>query len=146
MINQIYKKDQGFTLMELMVTVAIIGILASFGLPIYSNHVMNSERTSVGNEELNPILAAQEEFRRDNLTYTLNLTDLGLPNNPYTPPGGRFIISAVPCNINGAVLPITQCVELQAIGQDEQADDGDVIFNTLGTRNHIMPGGIIREF
>ncbi len=146
MINQIYKKDQGFTLMELMVTVAIIGILASFAVPIYSNYIMRSERTSVGNEELNPILAAQEEFRRDNLTYTLDLTDLGLPNNPYTTPSRRFIISAVPCNVNGAVLPITQCVELQAIGQDEQADDGDVIFNTLGTRNHRFRDGIIEEF
>ena len=146
MIKKQIHKSQGFTLMELMIVVAIIGILASIGLPIYSNHVMNSERISVGNEELNPILAAQEEFRRDNLTYTLDLTDLGLPNNPYTTPSRRFIISAVPCNVNGAVLPITQCVELQAIGQNEQADDGDVIFNTLGTRNHIMPGGIIREF
>ena len=143
--NQIHK-SQGFTLMELMITVAIVGILAAVVLPTYSSYVMHSERTSVGNEELNPILAAQEEFRRDNLTYTLDLTDLGLPNNPYTTPNRRFIISAVPCNVNGAVLPITQCVELQAIGQNEQAFDGDVIFNTLGTRNHVIPGGIIEEF
>jgi len=38
------QKQQGFTLVELMVTVAIVGILASIAYPSYQNSVMKSRR------------------------------------------------------------------------------------------------------
>ncbi len=67
------KQQSGFTLIELMITVAIIGILVGIAYPSYTNHVLKSRRTEA-KAILLEVAAAQESFFAQQNTYT---TDLG---------------------------------------------------------------------
>jgi len=62
------KTQKGFTLMELMITVAIIGILASIGIPSYSNYVIRGKVVE-GTAALSDGRIKMEQFYQDNRTY-----------------------------------------------------------------------------
>lgn len=49
---KIYKTNKGFTLIELMITVAVIGILAAIALPSYSKYIARSKRAEARAEML----------------------------------------------------------------------------------------------
>lgn len=132
------KKASAFTLIELMVTVAILGIIATIGIPQYQSYMMRAYRTDTITE-LQAILAAQERFYGDNITYTTNLLALGYTLNgagQYSYSEDRYRISARNCD----GMAINQCVELVAVARNEQARDGDLVVNTLGVENRIQNG------
>lgn len=84
---------QGFTLIELMVTVAVVAILAAIAYPSYTSYIAKSNRAEA-QTELMRLAALEEQYRVDHRTYTADLTKLGSPASGYTVAKGSFTITA----------------------------------------------------
>lgn len=59
---------QGFTLIELMIVVAIVAILAAIAIPSYLNYVTRSKLSEAYNS-LSAYRVSQEQFFQDNRSY-----------------------------------------------------------------------------
>src|SRR5688500_4137712 len=116
-----FPRRSGFTLMELLVVMAIVGILMAVAIPAYTSQMQRSRRSDAI-ASLQDIQLQQERYRADNPTYatTAQLTAAGapLPTSPYytfavtNPTATGYTLTATPGAVQardcrGAALTIT---------------------------------------
>jgi len=63
------KSQNGFTLIELMIVVAVIGILSAIALPSYNDYVLRGKLTEASTE-LASMRVKLEQYFQDNRTYS----------------------------------------------------------------------------
>ncbi|MEM7282617.1 MAG: pilin [Pseudomonadota bacterium] len=92
------KIQQGFTLIELMIVVAIIGILAAIAIPAYQDFTIRAQ-VSEGMSLASSLKADISEFFQDRGTLPADIAALGILN----PSSGKYV-SAV--TVGGGVITI----------------------------------------
>jgi type IV pilus assembly protein PilE len=124
------KDASGFTLIELMITVAIVAILASIAIPSYSRYVLRANRG-----EAKTVLLEASQFMERNFTeantYQKNAAgaDIALPATQSPKTGTiKYSISFA----DGS--PTQSAFTLRAIPQGGQTNDecGTLTLNSLG--------------
>ena len=71
------RRSAGFTLIELMITVAVVGILALVALPSYQDYIRKARRAD-GKSALLRVQLQQEKWRAGHTTYSADLAAIGV--------------------------------------------------------------------
>lgn len=125
------KKQMGFTLIELMIVVAIIAVIAGIALPSYQEHVKTSRRADAQGALLGLAQAMEQHFT-ENGTYAgaADGNDVPLIFATEAPLDGgtKFY------NLRADVANDGISYELQAQAKGAQAGDGNLLLRSTGAK------------
>jgi type IV pilus assembly protein PilE len=129
-------QQQGFTLIELMVVVAIVGILAAIAFPSYIDHVRKGRR----NDGMNALLDAagkMEIVRARKGSYTTDRDEANISTESLEGYYGNLTIVDPTDD-----CPISSCYLLEITGQNGQDEDRVTAYrlSSTGAKNRNEEG------
>ncbi len=125
------KKSQGFTLVELMVTVLIVGIIGAIAVPNYQRYVIRNNRAAV-QVEMTQISNLMEQYRTRQFSYTgATFQSIGLSTSsattlPFPSTGTANYTLGLTAAANGWTVTATPI--------NKQVRDGMLALDNLGRK------------
>lgn len=126
------KKQPGFTLIELMIVVAIIAILAGIGYPMYQDQ-MRKARRSEAQQLMLDAANRQEQYLLDARSYTDSFTDLNIKSD-------AFSCSGTTCSNDFYDVTMTETsgpppsFTITATAKGRQTEDGNMTLDNTGSK------------
>jgi type IV pilus assembly protein PilE len=127
-------KTSGFSLIELMIVLIIVGVLTGISLPAYQGYVLQSHRADAQSALLD-IASRQERFVAQNNTYTAEVsaaTGLGLGR--ITSREGYYNMTVAACGTG----TIATCYLITATAAGTQVNDADcltITYDSAGVKS-----------
>ena len=137
-----YRQESGFTLFEILIVVAIIGILASIAYPMYSEQVRETRRGDAQGALL-AFANAMERHYTENGTYNAGM---GTVNATLTAPPATLFASEAPLDGSEKFYDLRffrlspTFYEIRAIAKGAQTRDGNLRLTSTGQRQHDANG------
>lgn len=134
-------RQRGFTLAELMVTVAIIAILSAFAYPSYQEFILKGRRTEAKSALMGNMQLLERHYSQVN-TYNVSSTDATIwggykKYSGDNDTGSNYTISAAGCP---GVAADGQCIELRAVPRRADATCGTLVLRTNGQKDNMANG------
>ena len=135
------RAPKGFTLIELMIVIAIIGILAAVALPSYRQYIVRAARVQAQTELLE-LASLQEKIFLNSNGYAFSVaapyngtSSGGLGRGSGTTKDGRYTLTLVD-SAGAAMTAAAQGFTLKAspAAGSQQVSDGDILVTETGRR------------
>lgn len=131
------KKEKGFSLVELMIVVAIIGVLTMIAYPSYQDYIKSSNRAAA-QADLMSLGAAMERHKATSFSYkgaAQSLADTGKPGiyHTYSPSSEPYANRAYDLKITAATGS-TYVIEAKPSSGSPQGNDGSLYLYSDGRR------------
>jgi type IV pilus assembly protein PilE len=137
---------KGVTLVELMVTLAVLSILVTVGYPLYADQVRKARRTEARNA-LMEVALLQERYFSVNGTYDVGLNSLSLTKDSFDTGtatattaktvNGKYLVTLT----NDATTFSISAAPVSGKGQDEDDDCQQFDIDQLGQKTALDDGG-----
>jgi type IV pilus assembly protein PilE len=136
--------ERGFTLLELMIVVAIVGILAAIAFTLYSAQVQKARRTDARTAVLD-LSGREERFFSVANNYSQTPTDVGYAAFPQAIGSGYYLLNIkVPDPVFVAAGGVGPSYAITATAVNQQVADSSCAsfsLNQLGIQSSLNSGG-----